>query len=262
MSNIDLITAAAHRLREAAQHNETCHPVRELIGETDLELAYAVQDFNNDLRIKNGARMVGRKIGLTSESVQRQFGISLPDYGMLFHDMELMHASTIPIIDIMQPKAEAEIAFILGEDLDDPQIGAADVMSAVDFAVACIELPGSRIEGWDIKITDTIADNASGSHFVLGHHPVMLGDFDLLGCEMTMRKNGEIVSEGYGGACLGSPINAAVWLARKMAELGNPLKAGEIILSGALGPMCSVGAGDKIEVEIEELGEVSINLGE
>lgn len=262
MADIDVIAAAAHRLREAELHNQVCTPVRDLIGETDLELAYAVQDLNNELRIKNGAKVVGRKIGLTSESVQRQLGVDQPDWGVLFHDREVLHGGTIPVLDMMQPKAEAEIAFVLAEDLDDPLIGAADVMSAVDYALACIEIAGSRVADWNIRITDTIADNASASHFILGHHPVMLGDFDLIGCEMTLRKNGEIVSEGNGAACLGSPINATVWLARKMAALGKPLKAGEIILSGALGPMTAVTAGDKIEVEIEELGSVEVNIGQ
>ncbi|MEM7104715.1 MAG: fumarylacetoacetate hydrolase family protein [Bacteroidota bacterium] len=260
MTNNPNIEAAAKRLRKAAETRVVCSPVRDLIDEYDEELAYKVQQINNDLRIKAGERVVGKKIGLTSKSVQAQFGISAPDFGLLFDTNEVLNGSEISIAEIMQPRVETEIAFILGKDLIDPSITAAEMLSAIDFALASIEIVGSRIKNWDIRITDTIADNASASHFVLGHKPVHLSNFDLINCKMAMQKNGEVVSEGKGSDCIGSPINAAIWLARKMTTLGDPLKAGDILLTGALGPMVPVDAGDHVSATIEGLGEVSVTF--
>ncbi len=254
------ISAAAKRLREAAAEHITCLPVRDLIGATDHDKAYAVQEINNALRMAEGARRVGSKIGLTSTVVQKQFGINEPDYGILFDDMEVLNGTEISVQKLMQPRAEAEIAFVLGKDLNSPSIGVADVLSAIDYAVASIEIVGSRIEGWDIRITDTIADNASASHFVLGHRPMKLSNLDLLNGKMVMEKNGEVVSEGKGADCLGSPINAVLWLARTMSKLEKPMRAGDIILSGALGPMVAATAGDHFKVVIDGLGEVSVDF--
>ncbi|MEM1323947.1 MAG: fumarylacetoacetate hydrolase family protein [Bacteroidota bacterium] len=254
------IAAAAKRLREAAAQKVTCDPIRNLIGATDHQNAYAVQEINNALRTASGARRVGSKIGLTSVVVQQQFGISEPDYGILFDDMEVLNGTEISVQQLMQPRAEAEIAFVLGKTLDRPSLGVADLLSAVEYVVASIEIVGSRIEGWDIRITDTIADNASASHFVLGHRPVRLENIDLINCQMTMEQNGEVVSQGKGGDCLGSPINALLWLARTMRSLGKPMQAGDIVLSGALGPMVNIAAGDHFKVLIEGMGEVSVNF--
>ena len=138
------------------------------------------------------------------------------------------------------------------------RLTSVDILSAIDYAVASIEIVGSRIADWDIKIVDTIADNASASHWVIGHKPVKLENLDLINCKMVMENNGKIVSEGLGKACLGSPINAMLWLAQKMQKIGKPMKAGDVILSGALGPMVSAKAGDNFKVIIEGLGEVSV----
>ncbi len=256
------IEAAAKRLREAAQKKITCDPVRHLIGEKDIEKAYAVQEINTALRIANGGKVVGSKIGLTSPAVQKQLGVDQPDFGMLWADTEVWNNGEISVQEIMQPKAEAEIAFVLGKDLTSDTITTVDVLSAIDYALASIEIVGSRIEGWNIRITDTIADNASASHFVLGHRPVSLENLDLINCKMVMYKNGEKVSEGTGGQCLGSPINAIFWLAKTMVQLGKPMRAGEVILTGALGPMVNVSAGDTFKAEIEGLGEVGVRFTE
>lgn len=256
------IESAAKRLREAAQKGITCDPVRNLIGETDLEKAYAVQEINTALRIANGGKIVGSKIGLTSPSVQKQFGISQPDFGMLWADTEVWNNGEISVQKIMQPRAEAEIAFVLGKDLNSEFITSVDVISAIEYALASIEIVGSRIEGWNIRITDTVADNASASHFTLGHKPVRLENLDLVNCGMTMYKNGEKVSEGRGGDCLGSPINAMLWLAKTMAKLGKPMQSGDLILTGALGPMVNISAGDSFRAEIEGLGDVRVNFTE
>lgn len=256
-----MISDSAKRLRDAIVTGIPCAPVRDLIGETDLAAAYAAQAINTTLLLESGARIVGRKIGLTSLAVQKQLGVDQPDYGALLNTMEVMNGGEVPWAELMQPKIEAEIALVLGKDLDMPAPGAADILSAIDFAVASLEIVGSRIENWDIRITDTIADNASASHFVLGHRPVRLADFDITGCKMTLEKNGEKTSEGTGSACLGSPVNAALWLAKTMAALGHPLRAGDVVLTGALGPMTAVEPGDVVSAAIEGLGLVSVRFG-
>ena len=262
MSDTQNVEAAAKRLREAAKTGITCQPIRDLIGVADLESAYAIQEINTALRIKEGARVVGSKIGLTAPVVQKQLGVDQPDFGMLWNDTEVLNGGEISMKSLMQPRAEAEIAFVLGRDLSGDKLTSVDVLSAIDYALASIEIVGSRIADWNIKITDTIADNASASHWVIGHRPVKLENVDLINCKMVMENNGKIVSEGLGKACLGSPINAMLWLAQKMQELGNPMKAGDVILSGALGPMVSAKAGDNFKVSIEGLGEVSASFVE
>ncbi|MEO1263960.1 MAG: fumarylacetoacetate hydrolase family protein [Bacteroidota bacterium] len=256
------IEAAAKRLREAAKSGETCAPIRNLIGENDTEKAYAVQAINTALRIAEGAKVIGSKIGLTSPAVQKQFGIDKPDFGMLWEDKEVWNGGEISTKEIIQPRAEAEIAFVLGKDLTSDAITSVDIISSIEYALASIELVGSRIEGWDIRITDTIADNASASHWVVGHKPVRLENLDLINCKMRMDKNGKVASEGMGSACLGSPINAMLWLAKTMARLGTPMRAGDLILTGAIGPMVKVEAGDHFRAEIEGLGEVSVRFTE
>ncbi|MFT4760415.1 MAG: 2-keto-4-pentenoate hydratase [Paraglaciecola sp.] len=254
------IESAAKRLREAAQKRITCDPIRNLIGELDVEKAYAIQEINTALRIAKGGKIVGRKIGLTSPAVQKQLGVDQPDFGMLWADTEVWNNGEISMQELMQPKVEAEIAFVLGKDLTSETLTTVDIISAIDYVLASIEIVGSRIEGWNIRIADTIADNASASHFVVGHKPVKLENLDFINCGMSMYKNGEKVSEGKGSACMGSPINAMLWLAQTMVKVGKPMRAGEVILTGALGPMVVVEAGDSVRAEFEGLGEVFVNF--
>jgi 2-keto-4-pentenoate hydratase len=157
---------------------------------------------------------------------------------------------------VLQPKAEAEVAFVLQRDLTHPGITLPDLISAVAYALPAVEIVGSRIENWNIKLLDTIADNASSGLYVLGAEPRKLDGLDLRLCGMVMERRGEAVSLGAGAACLGHPLNAALWLARTMVEVGNPLKEGDVIMSGALGPMASVAAGDVIDTRINGLGSV------
>jgi len=254
------VQEAARRLREAAKNKEVCEPVRNLIGTQDLAQAYAIQEINSAIRIQEGAQVAGVKIGLTAPVVQKQLGVDQPDFGMLWNDKEVLNGGEISVEELMQAKAEAEIAFVLGSDLDKEYLTTVDILSAVDYVLPSIEIVGSRIANWDIKITDTIADNASASHWTIGHRPVKLDQLDLINCKMKMYNHDQLVSEGVGKACLGSPINAVLWLAKKMKELGKPLKAGQVILSGALGPMVNINVGDHFRVEIEGLGEVSASF--
>ena len=194
----------AERLRNARANGVAIPPIRDEIGIDNLALAYSIQEINTQFRIEQGAHIVGKKIGLTSFAVQKQLGVDQPDYGILFDDMEILNGQSISIQELMQAKAEAEIAFVLSEDLDMPNLSIIDLMSCIDYALPAIEIVGSRIKDWNIKITDTIADNASASHFVVGHTPKTLDEIDVVRCRMTMKNHEKLVSEGTGAACLGS----------------------------------------------------------
>ncbi len=262
MSQDTEILTAASQLEIAAASKIPCEPVRIIIGETSQETAYAVQNLITQSRILQGAKIVGKKIGLTSLKVQEQLGVDQPDFGILFDDMQIDNRGELSISETMQPKAEAEIAFILKKGIHSLNPSLEEVEAAIDYAVAAIEIVGSRIENWDIKITDTIADNASASHFVLGDIKKQLTEIDLIDCEMQLFQNDKLVSQGNGAACLGSPLIAVQWLAKKMVKMGQPLKAGDIILSGALGPMVNVAEGDRIQATVEGLGLVSVQFTE
>jgi 2-keto-4-pentenoate hydratase len=259
MISQEVIEAAAARLRDAQVQGEPCAPVRELIGDSDITAAYEVQRINNDLRVAKGGRVVGLKIGLTSLAVQKQLGVDQPDFGLLFADTEVENGGGVMASSILQPKAEAEIAFVMKHDLTG-DITLERAKAAIDYAVGAIEIVGSRVLNWDIRITDTVADNASASHFVLGDVHQDVNELDLAAVKMQLKKNGEIVSEGMGAACMGNPLFALVWLAQTFADLGTPLKAGDIVLSGALGPMCAGEAGDTFAASIEGFGTVSFTF--
>lgn len=250
------IEAVAARLRQAAETGVALPPIRDEIAAGGVDAAYAVQQTNTDFYLKQGRRLVGRKIGLTSKAVQQQLGVDSPDFGMLYADMALYDGEDVGLGRVLQPKVEAEVALVLERDLTQPLATLTEIMSAVAYALPAIEIVGSRIENWNIKLLDTIADNASSGLFVLGAEPRKLHDLDLRLCGMVMERRGAPVSVGAGAACLGNPLNAALWLARKMVEVGNPLKAGDVIMSGALGPMVPVAAGDVIETRVNGLGSV------
>ena len=256
-TSLEAIREAAERLHRATITATPTQPVRDLLAPGDVAAAYAVQEINTRRAIEAGRRLVGRKIGLTSTAVRRQLGVDQPDYGMLFADMARPEGLPIAMADVLQPKAEAEIAFVLGRDLDGDQLTVADLFRAVDHAVPAIEIVASRVANWDIGLTDTIADNASSGLYVLGSRPMRLDAFDMRSCGMVMERAGETVSVGTGAACMGSPLNATLWLAQVMARVGRPMRAGDTILSGALGPMVTVAPGDVFEVRIEGLGTVS-----
>jgi len=251
------VTEAADRIALAARNRQPIAPVRTLIGESDIDLAYAVQQELISRRIEAGAVVVGRKIGLTSPAVQRQLGVDQPDFGVLFADMDMSSEPIVPSHRLLQPKAEAEIAFVLKDDLDGEILSSEEVSSAVDHAVAALEIVDSRIADWDLTIADTVADNASSGLFLLGADRLTLDEFSPRDATMRMYADDTLVSEGDGKACLGDPLLALTWLARTAAAYGNPLRAGQIILSGALGPMVPAPPGTRIRAEIAPLGEVS-----
>ncbi|NDK91519.1 2-keto-4-pentenoate hydratase [Gordonia desulfuricans] len=249
---------AARRLQDAMDSRVPCAPVRDLIGPDNIATAYAVQEQLTRARVAENATIVGRKIGLTSPAVQQQLGVDQPDFGVLFADMDYSATGAIPFGAVLQPRVEAEVAFVLGADLDGGDFEYQRVHAAIDHAVAAIEICGSRVANWDISFADTVADNASAGAYVLGDRAVSLDEFRPVDCEMEMRIDGEVVSTGTGAACLGDPISAVVWLARRAHEFGQPLRAGQVILSGALGPMRPVMAGSSVTASVTGLGSVTV----
>jgi 2-keto-4-pentenoate hydratase len=247
---------AAAALRDARRSGRPIAPISASFGIAGLEAAYEVAEINTRIRLAEGGRITGKKIGLTSRAVQQQLGVDQPDFGMLFDDMEFLHAQEVPVSRLMQPKAEAEVAFVVGRDLGAGVPSWTEFLCAIAYALPAIEIVDSAIADWKITLADTVADNASCGLYVLGDQPVALGAVDLGELGMQMTRNGELVSVGSGAACLGHPLRAAFWLARTMAARGAGLKTGEVILSGALGPMVPVAAGDQIHIRMGALGSV------
>jgi 2-keto-4-pentenoate hydratase len=255
-----LVETLACRLRDAQSNRAPVAPIRDELATLGVAGAYAVQLANTRHGLSHGRRLVGRKIGLTARSVQAQLGVDQPDYGMLFADMALCDGDYVAPDAVLQPKVEAEVAFMMGREVIQADATPAEVIAAVEFVLPAIEVVGSRIEAWNIKLLDTVADNASSGLYVVGHEPRRLQGIDLRLCGMVMERDGEEVSTGNGAACLGHPLNAVVWLARKMAEVGQPLRAGDLVMSGALGPMVSARPGDHFEARIDGLGSVRVGF--
>lgn len=241
-------TIAADRLAEATRTRTPCAPVRDLIAADDTAAAYAVQTRNIEHRLDAGARIVGRKIGLTSPAVQAQLGVDQPDFGVLLDDMDVSDEPAIPFGRLLQPKVEAELAFVLGAD-GEPA-----------YALAALEIVDSRIGDWDITFVDTVADNASSGLFVLGTERIDLSAVAPRDVEMSMWVDGVSVSRGNGSACLGDPLNAVAWLAATAASFGAPLEPGQVVLSGALGPMVPLKPGSEVRVTLTHGGKPLTSL--
>lgn len=254
----DELRPLADRLWNARKDVQQCTPLTETHPDLDLEGAYWISTKNFYRRCsEDGARPIGKKIGLTSEAVQKQLGVNEPDFGFLSDDMQVLTGGEIETSRFLQLKAEGEVAFRLRVDLGSEHITPEIIRKATDYVCVAIEVIDSRVRDWKIHIQDTIADNASSALFVLGEQKVKMDEIDLVKAKMKLTKNGEVVSRGEGSACLGDPCRAVAWLANKMNDLGTGLKAGDWILSGAYGPVVDVVSGDHCEVEIEGLGKAS-----
>lgn len=256
----ETVAAVANDILAAYASRAPIAPVRTRLPADNVDVAYRVQQAAVLHWQKAGRRIVGRKIGLTAKAVQKQLGVDQPDYGVLFADMCLGDNEEVTAGAVSQPKVEAEVALILATDIGAADATVADVICATAYALPAIEIVGSRIANWDIRIVDTVADNASSGLFVLGGPARRLDGLDLSGCEMVLTKNGQKASSGKGAACLGNPLNAAAWLARRMAALGTPLRAGDVIMTGALGPMVPAAPGETFEASIGGLGSVRVSF--
>lgn len=249
----------AERLH-AAYRDGPVAPLRDGLEPTDAAGAYAVQAINTRRWQAGGRRIVGRKIGLTAKSVQAQLGVDRPDFGVLFDDMVVDDGGSLFASRVIQPKVEAEIALVLAHDIRNPKASLHDVISATAYVVPAIEIVDSRIADWKISFADTVADNGSAAGYVLGSTPRLLSGLDLLTCGMILEIDGDIASLGAGAACLGHPLNAAAWLVRTLSDVGETLHAGDILLTGALGPMVQPRLGSGVRATIGGLGSVGFTF--
>ncbi|MFM0395747.1 2-oxopent-4-enoate hydratase [Paraburkholderia phytofirmans] len=222
--------------------------------------AYRVQQHFIARRLAAGETVAGKKIGVTSQVVQDMLDVRQPDFGVLLSGMHYAAGEAIPIDTLIQPRAEGEIAFYLQHDLRGPGVTREDVLAATGSVGACFEIVDSRIRDWAIRIGDTVADNASCGVYVLGDERVPTNALDLAACRMTLDKNGERVAEGVGAAALGHPADAVAWLANTLGELGMPLLAGEVVLSGSLAALIPVTRGDLLEMHIEGIGGCAVRF--
>ncbi len=234
-------------------------PLTERESGITIEDAYHISRHLVQCRVeRDGERIVGKKIGVTSRPVQEMLGVFQPDFGFLTDAMQCPDGGDIPIAgNLIQPRAEGEIAFRLRSDLAGPGVTEQDVLDATATIMPCFEIVDSRIRDWQIRIQDTVADNASCGVFVFGRDEVDPRDYDLPGLHMRIYKNGEFHSEGLGSAVQGNPLTAVAWLANTLGEFGIPFRAGEVILSGSLAPLIPVVAGDEMRLELEGVGGCS-----
>jgi 2-keto-4-pentenoate hydratase len=254
------IDAAAGRLIEATQSGTHCLPVNDLIGPTDLAAAYAVQDQVCAARLTSGDVQSGWKVAFSAKPVMQMFGIAEPASGRLFHAMEVMSGATIPWAATSQPRVEGEIALVFGRDLKGPVIGMADLFRAVEFILPAIEVVGSRISGKQL-VTDAVADNAGASHYVLGSNARRPDQVDLVDSSLAMTISGQPAGRGTGRVVYGSPLNAGLWLARHLVARGLHVKAGDVVMAGALFGPAPVAPEDEVEVTINGIGSVWVAFG-
>ena len=255
-----IIEALGDRLFDALSSRTPIAPLTATHPEMTIEDAYHVQQRMIARRLEQGDRVIGKKIGVTSTAVMNMLGVHQPDFGYLLDSMVFNEGESVDMDTLIQPKAEGEIAFLLKKDLQGPGVTAADVLAATEGVMACFEIVDSRIQDWKIKIQDTVADNASCGVFVLGDRLVDPRDVDLVTVGMVLEKNGEIVATGAGAAALGHPANAVAWLANTLGQHGIALEAGEVVLSGSLGIMVPVAAGDNLRVTMGGIGGCSVRF--
>ena len=256
MQQLDHRTAA-EALEAARTNRRAIAPLTEQYERVTIDDAYQIQSLQSAQRVADGASVKGRKVGLSSRAMQSQLGVDSPDFGVLFDDMFHGEHDPIDVDRFLQPRIEPEIAFVLGRDLSGPSVTVAEALRAIDFLLPALEIIDSRIEDWRISIADTVADNASSGGVVLGSTPTDIRDVDprLLGCNLF--SGGELVATGAGGAVLGSPVLALVWLANTLGGHGVGLAAGDVVLPGSVTRAQVVGAGDTWSAHFAELGPVT-----
>jgi len=252
-----IIDKIAKELFKAEKNRSVIEPITERYPNISIQDAYKIQLKVVDWKKKEGQIVVGKKIGLTSKQMQDLLGVHEPDYGHILDSMVFFEGDSLSFSQLIQPRVEGEIAFILNEDLEGPGVTVADVIRATEGVMASIEVIDSRIKDWKIKIQDTVADNASSACVVLGGRMFSARRLDLRYLGMVLEKNGEIVATGAGAAVLGNPCQSVAWLANKLSEFNISLKAGEIVMSGSLTAAVKVNPGDVIRVTFDRLGSVT-----
>jgi 2-keto-4-pentenoate hydratase len=257
---IEKIKRFSDHLAEAEKNRKGVLPLTELDPEITVEEAYQIQLETIKRKTDEGQKIVGKKIGLTSLAMQQLLGVDQPDYGHLLDGMVVENGGKISWDRVLQPKVEAEIAFVLKKDLIGPKVTVMDVLLATEYVVPALEIVDSRVENWNIKLQDTIADNASSGLYVLGGKPLPVHKLDLAQVGMVLYKNGEMMNTGVGAAALGNPAFCVAWLANKLSEFDISLKAGEVILSGALSVAIDAQPGDSFHARFAHLGEVSVSF--
>ena len=257
-------TTTRHRHGDELYHAflERCTvaPLTERIPGITIEDAYAIQQRLVQRRVDAGETVVGKKIGVTSKVVMDMLGVTQPDFGVLLSGMVCNEGEAVEFGKLIAPKAEAEVAFLLGRDLTGPGVTAADVLRATDCVMPCFEIVDSRIKDWKIKIQDTVAYNASCGVFTLGATRRSPRAFDLALAGMVLEKNGEVINTSCGASVQGSPVNAVAWLANMLGTLGMGLKAGDVILSGSQSPLIPVAKGDSFRCSVGGLGSTSVRF--
>jgi len=248
----------AAELAQAERSRVPISPLTAAQPGIDVVDAYEIQLINIRQRIAEGARVVGHKVGLSSEAMQQMMGVDEPDYGHLLNEMQVFEDKPIKASNYLYPRIEVEVAFILAADLPGADCTEEDVLAATEAFAPSIELIDSRISDWKIKLCDTIADNASSAGFVLGKQRVKPGDIDIRAINASLTKNGEVVAQGRSDAVLGNPVTAVAWLARKVESFGVRLKAGDIVLPGTATRAIDVHAGDDCVAEFSGLGSVRL----
>jgi 2-keto-4-pentenoate hydratase len=250
----------AAQLAEAEATQVGIDPLTSQDPEITVDEAYYIQLENIKKKLEAGQKIVGKKIGLTSVAVQKMLGVDEPDYGHLLDTMVVENGGTVDCSKMLLPKIEGEIAFILKQDLKGPNVTVLDVLQATDYVVPAIEIVDTRVQDWKIKLPDTVADNASSGLLVLGGKPTKIEDIDLELIGMALYKNGEVANTGVGAAALGNPATCVAWLANRLADYDITLKAGEVILSGALSSMVEAKPGDNFTARFAHMGQVSVNF--
>lgn len=254
------IEKIAETLIEAEKSKNPISPLTAQFENLNVTDAYNIQLEVLKRKVEEGRTVIGKKVGLTSVAMQKMLGVDEPDYGHLLDDMKVPNNGTVKVSDFLSPKIEAEIGFVLGEDLKGPSITFLDVLMATEYVVPTLEIIDSRIADWKIGLIDTVADNGSSAMVVVGEKMTAIDGIDLRSVGMTFFKNNEMVATGSGAAALGHPAHAIAWLANKLHEFGITLKAGELILPGALSAAIPVQEGDTVSAQFGPVGSVSVTF--
>jgi len=250
----------AKELLEAETAVKEIEPFTDRDESITVEDAYYIQLETVKLKEAQGKKVIGKKVGLTSKAMQEMLQVDEPDYGHLFDDMTVRNGDIVDTKTMIAPRIEAEIGFMLKDDLVGPDITFLDVIMATDYVVPTLEIIDSRIANWKIKLIDTVADNGSSAKVVIGDEKKSLEDINLRTNGMILKKNEEIVATGSGAAALGHPAEAVAWLANKLADFDITLKKGELILPGALSGALNVEAGDTIKADFGTLGVAEVTF--